>query len=173
MTRRVVVDGIEFAFDFEEQTMETSGLTKFTLVGIGGQTESVDLSVEQVATGIYSVLAGTQSHTVRIEETLNGLNVWVGDSMRSISLVDPRDRASIGDQGARSGPSEIRSQMPGKIIRLLVREGDDVEAGQGIIVVEAMKMQNEVKSPKSAHVKKIYVREGEAVIAGQALILVA
>jgi biotin carboxyl carrier protein len=62
--------------------------------------------------------------------------------------------------------------MPGKVVRLLVREGDEIEAGAGVAVVEAMKMQNEIKSPKKGTIQKILVSEGSAVNAGDVLIVV-
>ena len=62
--------------------------------------------------------------------------------------------------------------MPGKVVRLLVREGDEVAAGTGLAVVEAMKMQNEIKSPKKGTVQKILVSEGAAVNAGDVLLIV-
>jgi pyruvate carboxylase subunit B len=62
--------------------------------------------------------------------------------------------------------------MPGKVVRLLVREGDDVEPGRSIAVVEAMKMQNELKSPKKGIVRKLLVDEGDTVNAGEVLAIV-
>jgi biotin carboxyl carrier protein len=62
--------------------------------------------------------------------------------------------------------------MPGKVVRVMVEEGQPVESGQGLVVVEAMKMQNEIKSPKAGVVKAVHVREGGSVGAGQALLVV-
>jgi len=59
--------------------------------------------------------------------------------------------------------------MPGKVVRLLVKAGDRVEAGQGLFVVEAMKMQNEIRSPKSGTVERVLVAEGQAVNSGEVL----
>ncbi|MGB7601077.1 MAG: biotin/lipoyl-containing protein, partial [Candidatus Sulfotelmatobacter sp.] len=70
------------------------------------------------------------------------------------------------------GPKNIVAPMPGKVVRLLVREGDEVEMGAGVAVVEAMKMQNEIKSPKKGTVQKILVTEGAAVNAGDVLAIV-
>ncbi len=60
--------------------------------------------------------------------------------------------------------------MPGKILKILVREGDQVKVGQGLLVLEAMKMENEIPSPKDGAVKRILVKEGDTVDTGQALI---
>ena len=70
------------------------------------------------------------------------------------------------------GPKKITAPMPGKVVRLLVREGDSVEAGAGVAVVEAMKMQNEIKSPKKGTVQKILVSESNPVNAGDVLAIV-
>ncbi|MGB0012261.1 MAG: biotin/lipoyl-containing protein, partial [Candidatus Sulfotelmatobacter sp.] len=70
------------------------------------------------------------------------------------------------------GPKKIVAPMPGKVVRLLVREGDEVEMGASVAVVEAMKMQNEIKSPKKGAVQKILVTEGAAVNAGDVLAIV-
>jgi pyruvate carboxylase subunit B len=59
--------------------------------------------------------------------------------------------------------------MPGKVIRLLVKEGETVQAGQGLIVIEAMKMQNEIRSPKSGKVERLLTKEGQTVNVGEVL----
>ncbi len=67
------------------------------------------------------------------------------------------------------GRQQVTAPMPGKVVRVLVSEGDAVEAGQGLLVVEAMKMQNEIRSPKNGKVEKLLAREGLAVNAGDVL----
>jgi biotin carboxyl carrier protein len=62
--------------------------------------------------------------------------------------------------------------MPGKVVRVLVREKEEVQAGQGVVVVEAMKMQNELKSPKQGIVQKVMAKEGANVNAGDVLLIV-
>ena len=76
--------------------------------------------------------------------------------------------AGLGAEGVQ----EIRTSMPGKIVRVMAAEGEEVGQGQGLVVVEAMKMENEIKSPKAGVVKKIGVKEGEAVEAGALLVIV-
>jgi biotin carboxyl carrier protein len=67
------------------------------------------------------------------------------------------------------GRQQIVAPMPGKVIRLLVKVGDEVEAGQGLVVVEAMKMQNEIRSPKKGKVERLQAKEGQPVNAGDVL----
>jgi biotin carboxyl carrier protein len=62
--------------------------------------------------------------------------------------------------------------MPGKVIRILVSAGETVEADQGLVVVEAMKMQNEIRAPKAGRIERIFIREGQAVAAGEVLVTI-
>ena len=78
----------------------------------------------------------------------NGQEVWVNGRRLSMEVFDPRDLRPGQGAAANHGRQEIAASMPGKVIRVLVAAGDAVEEGQGLVVVEAMKMQNEMKSPK-------------------------
>jgi biotin carboxyl carrier protein len=90
-----------------------------------------------------------------------------------VKLIDPkRLRGSGADADHAGGLAEVRSAMPGKIVRILQNAGAVVEKGDGVIVVEAMKMQNELKSPKAGSVKEIRVGEGETVSAGDVLVVI-
>src|ERR1700726_648848 len=84
--------------------------------------------------------------------------------------VDPRAwRARRHGALEAEGRQQILAPMPGKIIRVLVQTGEKVQAGQGLLVVEAMKMQNEIRSPKSGSVGRLLVKEGQPVNAGEVL----
>jgi biotin carboxyl carrier protein len=86
---------------------------------------------------------------------------------------DPRSlRSRKAAAGAGEGPQKIVAPMPGKIVRILAAAGTEVEAKQGIVVVEAMKMQNEMKSAKKGTVKQVLVEEGATVNAGDVLAIV-
>jgi biotin carboxyl carrier protein len=129
-------------------------------------------SVVQLTPGVFSVLLGARSFHVSIAPSGESLETWAGTQRHSISFADPRDRAGQSKKGTAHGPLELRSQMPGKVIKVLVSNGARVQAGQGLIVVEAMKMQNEMKSPKDGVVSKIQAIEGATVAAGETLMLV-
>lgn len=130
-------------------------------------------SIEKVRPGVFSILLGTKSFTANIAPQGDAFEVVNSDGvLRLISVSDTRDRRANADSAASKGPAVIRAQMPGKIIKLLVEAGAAVEAGQGLIVVEAMKMQNEVKTPKAGVIAKIHAAEGATVAAGEALIVV-
>jgi biotin carboxyl carrier protein len=120
--------------------------------------------------GVLSLLLGGRSYEAK-QETVGGeTNVVVGHERFNASVRDPRSLRSRSRVGATEpGVMQIKAPMPGKVVRILAAVGDKVEAGQSVIVIEAMKMQNELKAPKNGAVKKIKVAEGAAVEAGQAL----
>jgi len=97
--------------------------------------------------------------------------VVVGGRHYAVRLLDPLKRGIVA-RPARVGPVEVRAIMPGKIRGLLVREGDPVQGGQGVIVVEAMKMENEISAPKAGRLTRVRVRPGDTVEAGAVLFTV-
>lgn len=121
---------------------------------------------------VLSVIIGGKAYEIKRERTPVDMHLWVGSRRYEAQLHDPRSlrsRAS-GDDGR--GPRKLVAPMPGKVVRVLVQEGTDVEAGQGVVVVEAMKMQNEIKSPKKGVVRKLVATENAAVNAGDVLAVV-
>jgi biotin carboxyl carrier protein len=102
----------------------------------------------------------------------NGI-VNVGNNQFEVNLIDPkRLRSSASGDVAADGIAQIKTAMPGKVVRILVEEGVEVLQGDGILIVEAMKMQNEMKSPKDGIVKEIKVAEGATVNAGDVLAII-
>ncbi len=81
-------------------------------------------------------------------------------------------RAAAGSGGAAHGEQKITAPMPGRVVRVLVAPGDEVEARQGVVVVEAMKMENELRSPKAGRVREVAVEAGTSVEAGRVLLIV-
>ncbi|HKD01435.1 MAG TPA: biotin/lipoyl-containing protein [Terriglobales bacterium] len=122
---------------------------------------------------VLSLIISGTSYEVKRERTSTGLNLWVGPVRYAAELRDPRSLRSRKGTGAdEKGPRKLVAPMPGKVVRLLVAEKARVEAGQGILVVEAMKMQNEIKSPRAGIVQKLVAAEGGAVNAGDVLAIV-
>jgi len=120
--------------------------------------------------GVLSLLLGCKSYEVKQETVGAETNVVVGHERFNASVRDPRSFRSRSRVGAaEQGVMKIKAPMPGKVVRVLAGVGTQVELGQSVIVIEAMKMQNELKAPKNGVVKKINVAEGAAVDAGQAL----
>ena len=119
--------------------------------------------------GIYSVLLDGRSYDARVERTIGHLIVSVQGHRFEIEVRDPR-RWSPNAASRRGGDIEtVRAPMPGKVVRVLVAPGDTVEAGQGVMVVEAMKMQNEMKASRSGRVLSVAAKEGATVTAGEVL----
>jgi biotin carboxyl carrier protein len=134
----------------------------------------VDADAVEITRGVYSILIGGESFEVRVEARGAGLLVKVDGRDLAAEIVDRRQLRRDRRTGfVAEGRQQVVAPMPGKVIRVLVRAGDAVEAGQGLAVVEAMKMQNEVRTPKSGRVERMLVSEGQAVNAGDILAVVA
>jgi biotin carboxyl carrier protein len=128
------------------------------------------LDVISTESGVLSVLINGRSYEVKQESTAEATNIVIGGQRFPAEVRDPRSLRSRRSSGAgASGPQKLKAPMPGKVVRILTPVGTQVQQGQGVIVIEAMKMQNELKSPKNGVVSKIAVVEGAAVEAGQAL----
>jgi biotin carboxyl carrier protein len=121
---------------------------------------------------VLSLRIGNSAYEIKSERVASELHLWVGSTRFAAEVRDPRSLRSRARAGDDRGPRKIIAPMPGKVVRLLVRDGDAVELGAGVAVVEAMKMQNEIKSPKKGTVQKVLVNEGAAVNAGDVLAIV-
>ncbi len=120
--------------------------------------------------GLLSILVDGKSYEVRQETAAAETNLVVGHERFTVSVRDPRSlRSRRGSESSGLGPKKISAPMPGKVVRIVAPVGREVEAGQAVLVIEAMKMQNELKSPKKGKVSKINVGEGAAVETGQTL----
>jgi biotin carboxyl carrier protein len=136
---------------------------------IGGGDER-EAHVETPEPGVYSVLLDGRSYDARVEERPGGGLLVVIDGYRfEIEVQDPRQwtRKSAGRGDA--GVQRIIAPMPGKVVRVLISQGDAVEPGQGLVVVEAMKMQNELKASRAGKVIAVPAKEGATVAAGEVL----
>ena len=133
-----------------------------------------DLEVDAVLArpDVLSLRIGNMAYEVKSERVANDLHLWVGSKRFAVEVRDPRSLRGRTRAGDEHGPRKIVAPMPGKVVRLLVREGDEVQPGAGVAVVEAMKMQNEIKSPKKGTVQKITAMEGATVNAGDVLAIV-
>ena len=142
-------------------------------VMVGGKVRELEVpdgGAVEAQPGVYSVLIGERSHQVRIVKGPESLSVEVNGRAIEIRLIDPRESATGAGASEQTGPRDVKAPMPGKVVCVLVEEGESVVPGQGLIVVEAMKMQNELKSPKTGRVIKIAARAGATVAAGEVLV---
>jgi biotin carboxyl carrier protein len=131
-----------------------------------------EADVETPEPGVYSVVMNGRAYDARIEENARGLAVVIDGFRFEIDVRDPRRLARRSGMQGREGVETITAPMPGKVVRVLIAPGDAVEAGQGLVVVEAMKMQNEMKAPKAGRVVSVAVREGDRVAAGELLAVI-
>jgi biotin carboxyl carrier protein len=122
------------------------------------------MNVVEVEPGVWSVLIEGRSYTV----VADGDSLVV-NGVRIPAPADPRDGSPAKSTAAAGGPHRIVASMPGRVVRVLVAAGDQVEAGQGIVVVEAMKMQNEMQAARAGQVISIRAVEGATVAAGDVL----
>jgi len=122
-----------------------------------------------VEPGVYSVLMDGRSYDACVEEIPGGLVVVIDGYRFEMEVRDPRQwsRKSAGRGG--EGVETVVAPMPGKVVRVLVSPGEAVETGQGIVVVEAMKMQNEMKASRAGRVLTVPAKEGVTVAAGEVL----
>jgi len=134
-----------------------------------GESAPRNAQVETLWPGVYSVLLDGRSYDVFVDESTDGLVVTIDGCRFEIEARDPRrfSRKSAGHAG--EGFQTLASPMPGKVVRVLVATGDTVVAGQGILVVEAMKMQNEMKAARAGTVLTLAAKEGATVVAGETL----
>ena len=139
---------------------------RITLDGI-----PLDADVAEIAPNIFSILMAGHSYEVRVTPAPAGaLILQCGLAEFTAEVTDPRSW-----RGRRHGPMELQGRrqivapMPGKIVRVLVQVGDQVSVGQGLLVVEAMKMQNEIRSPKSGTIERLFAKQNQPVNAGEVL----
>ena len=134
--------------------------------------EKYVLDVQQVESGVYWLEWKSRSIEISVTTSRDGYVVAIDGQQIEVEIVDPRDALRKAAQQGHAGLVELRAPMPGKVVKVLVQEGGEVDLNQGLIVIEAMKMQNEVKSPKKGIVRKVGVKETAAVNAWDLLAVV-
>ena len=107
-----------------------------------------------------------------LERRAEGFDVHFPEDTIEVALADASVGGNAAGKSAAGGPARIAAPMPGKLIRILVDEGAEVAAGDGLVVIEAMKMENELRAPRGGKVKQVAVQEGQAVEAGALLVVV-
>jgi biotin carboxyl carrier protein len=166
MKYEIVVNGDRRSVEFTPPMNGSSRVT-FTVDG-----RLVEADAIRISRGTYSILLGGRSLEVIAEESSNGLLLRSNGREFQVEILDPRSwRRRRGAGIELEGRQQLIAPMPGKIVRVLVAAGQQVNAGQGLLVIEAMKMQNEIRSPKSGTVEKL-AREGQTVNAGEVLAIV-
>ncbi|MDQ6652802.1 MAG: hypothetical protein M3Y84_08655 [Acidobacteriota bacterium] len=135
-----------------------------------------EMEVRQLAYGEYLIIADSNVYKCRVEmkrDSRTSFEVVARGKSYDVTLIDPKRLRSAQSSGAHDpGVAQVISPMPGKIVRVLVKPGAQVEAGAGIVVVEAMKMQNEMKAPKAGVVVSLNAQVGATVNAGDVLAVI-
>ena len=139
------------------------------IVEIDGQRHEVDS--HKLENNFFSFITDERSYEVSVERDGDTYKVRRGAAQLDVTISDP-SRQAREELATSAGPEKVVSQMPGKVVRVLVAEGDEVEAGAGLIVIEAMKMENEIAAVKGGKVTKIAVAPGEAVESGALLLVI-
>jgi len=150
----------------------TTGADRY-LVRLGSRTIEVDLLA--AGNAVYSILVEGRSYEVDIVPGEEGMTVLVRGEPYYVKIQDERTgrlRAATAKGRVQAGRRTVASPMPGKVVKHLVKVGDAVEAGQGVIVVEAMKMENELRAPGPGTVREIRAPEGAVVAGGAPLVII-
>ena len=135
-----------------------------------------ELEVREPVEGSYLLIADGLVYDCRVERDAArraSLSVHTRNHAYPITLIDPKHLRAAQSPGAQTdGSAQVKAVMPGKVVRVLVAEGQLVEAGEGLLVVEAMKMQNEMKSPRAGRVVQLQASAGATVNAGDVLVVI-
>lgn len=159
--------------DAEAKALEVEALGNgLYAVTVDGQRHEVDSLV--LPHGAVSMLLGDDSYNVDFEERGDEVGVLVRSEVLRFDIADERRlrmRAAAASFQVE-GKQTITAPMPGKIVKIFVKPGDEVQEGQGLVVVEAMKMENELKAPRAGKVTEVFAVEGTAVENGAKLVVV-
>ena len=163
MTYDVTIEGKNYRLDLNHP----DGRWECRLDG-----RAIEIDAVLARRDVLSVIIDGKAYEIKRERTATDMHVWVGSVRYAAEVRDPRSLRSRARADGEKGPRKLIAPMPGKVVRVLVEENAEVDAGQGLLVVEAMKMQNEIKSPKKGVVRKMVATEGASVSAGDVLAVV-
>jgi biotin carboxyl carrier protein len=159
------IDGAEHELDVEEL-----GAAGAYNVRIGERELKADL--RQVGPSSFSIIVGARSFDFDVIREGDELVVASRAGVSRMTLQDAARRMMRTGAKQIEGRAELKAMMPGRVVTILVKVGDEVQAGQGVITVEAMKMENELKSPKAGKVTEIKVAAGQTVEKGALLLVI-
>ena len=159
----------ELVLEGRRQTLSLKRSGDRARVELAGKSFEVDVS--QLSEGSFSLILEGRSHDVSVSPHPGGFQVFVDGEGFQVGLHDPRRGDPLASGRAEAaGPMAVSAPMPGKVVRILIAQGEAVRKGQGLVVVEAMKMQNELPSPKSGRVRAVRAAQGQTVNAGEPLV---
>ena len=163
---------IELEIDGRMIEAEFATINGAVQLTFGGAT--CEAQVSEPEPGVFTVIINNRVYACALEENAGGSTEVIVNGRRiTVAVHDKkRLRGHAGAGAGASGQVKLSSPMPGKVVRVLLNTGDEVAAHQGVLMVEAMKMQNEVQSPKAGKVVEIKVAEGQTVNAGETLAVI-
>ncbi len=139
--------------------------------------EPIEADWAEIRPGHYSIIIDGQSYEARVAPAPDGApgqsDSWVvtiAEYDFRVQVRDPRTRRFAGRSLGHEGPLDLLAPMPGKVVRVLVARDQEVAQDQGLVVIEAMKMQNELRAPRAGRVTEVHVREGLGIEAGARLL---
>jgi biotin carboxyl carrier protein len=143
-------------------------------VTINGEPHSIDLrGIEGVS--LYSLLVDNKSWEVLVERSGDEYRISIGDELLLVTVYDERTRKiekGLGKTAPPTGEVVLKAPMPGLVREVPVQVGQEVKAGQGLVILEAMKMENELRAPRAGCIREIRVKPGDTVEHGQALLVI-
>lgn len=165
-------------FDLSAPVSTAPGETRTEPAASGApSTEAINAEAEEISPGVYSILINGRSYEAQVSKKAGDPDgytspyvVNVGLNNYLVQIRDPRRRRYDVARLREEGPEDIVAPMPGKIVKMLVTENQEVSRDQGLLVIEAMKMQNEIRAPRRGRVERIYAQEGSGVEAGFRLV---
>ncbi len=172
-----------YTFKFQDQTykikLEEEGRqTEVEIAGTSGTDgqcsfaeKKILLEFQKIDESFYSIIVDGKSIGAGILKKGKKVEVFVGGNLYEFESISERERER--SKGVISGVQEIKSPMPSRVVKILKTNDDDVKEGEGVIVIEAMKMESELKSPIEGKIKELKVKEGDAVESGTVLVLIS
>lgn len=157
----------EFTIGSEKRKVRTDGRSP-TTVTVDDRSYGVDWRL--VDGDVVSLLIDGRSYTARVARDEGGLVVWIAGHRVRLALATGDSESVVASGGSGPASGVIKAPMPGSVVKLLVGEGEEVEVNQSLVIVEAMKMENEVRSPVAGVVRKVNVSPGDSVGTTEAML---